>query len=124
MSDDLNFMSDEPDDDDEDRHIAMAVSRRCINSIEMDLQERLYFDRLAALGDVDEVPFSDTDDDEEQQRARAHLTLVQRLTTPAVEKWSRQIEIARSLGPSGNEQMYLAACEREGVLPYPMEIDQ
>lgn len=123
MSDDFDsLLSNEPDDD-EDRHIAMVVGRRCVNSVEFELIERLYIDRLAALGDVDEVPLSETDDDEERQRVAAHQALVARLIAPAAEKWSRQIEVARSLGLKADERMYVAACEREGIEPWPKEND-
>ena len=107
------------DDDGEERRIAMAVTRRAANSVELVLRERLHIDRQAALGDVDEVPFSETDDDEEQQRARAHLALVARLTSPAAEKWSRQIEVARDLGPKGTAKMYEAGCAEMEIEPWP-----
>lgn len=121
MSDDFDSLLSDEQNDDQDRHIAMVVGRRCINSIEIELQERLYLDRVAALGAVEEVTFSESDDDEESQRVAAHQTLVARLTAPAAEKWSRQIEVARSLGPKADEKTYVAACQREGMPPWPKE---
>lgn len=111
------------DDDGDDNDPVALLHRVCgerhINPIESELREHLYFAQMAARGDVDEIPFLESDDSAEVERADAHRAIVERLHEPAAAMWGPLIEIARALGADGTKEEYEAACRARGLEPWP-----
>lgn len=111
------------DDDGDDNDPAWLLHKisdgRAANSVELDLREHLHFAQMAARGDLDEIPFLESDDPAEVERVDAHQAIVERLHAPAAATWGPLIEIARSLGPTGTKEEYEAAARAQGLEPWP-----
>jgi hypothetical protein len=111
--------TDSEDDGDEDWSHALVIPERAVNSVHIELMERLHFAKMAARGDIDEVSFQEGDDDAEIERVDAHLAVVERLHASVIDVWAPLIEIAASLGPTGTHRDYEAACRASGLDPWP-----
>ncbi|HUI12577.1 MAG TPA: hypothetical protein VL048_03800 [Xanthobacteraceae bacterium] len=111
--------TDSENDGDEDWSHALVVPERAVNSVELELMERLHFAKMAARGEIAEIPFLESDDPAEVERVHAHQAIVERLHEPAAAMWRPLIEIAHALGPDGSEEGYEAACRARGLEPWP-----
>ncbi len=94
------------------RPIGIALRVPCVNSVEFRL--------LAACRSEPalqrEVPFFE-DDEDASQRPEPEPNEADRAAIAIGNYWHERITLARSLGPNATEQMYIAACKREGIVP-------
>jgi len=116
----------EPSDGPDKKPPGMFVGRRCVNAIEVELE-----DMLACALAIAPVAFIDEDHTLENAQAfpthddGSPLTVAEAkmfhgiVAADVAERFRRQIAIARDCGPDAPVSLYVAACESVGVNPWP-----
>ncbi|MGH7716386.1 MAG: hypothetical protein ACREML_10375, partial [Vulcanimicrobiaceae bacterium] len=105
------------------RDIRMAVPAKPLNQIEHELKEKMEMETppcpVPFINDNGSVANADAFDDllGRTPTLDEALALSQLLAEQAGSKYAMQIGIARELGPKCDCDLYLLACELEGIEP-------